>query len=278
MRRLGLGLLAPADRRCRVSGCRSARRPLPDPRGLERRHSARCRSSVRRARPAASWLISSTPGSSRAACWLCGAPPARRSFCRRPGAARARWRGFPRPGRVSPGPRAARTSSRCDGDGRWSREPGLLPTQGRHGMAGTAADEELHQRLRRGCWRLSRHARSLPGRGAGPGAGDGPSARLLLLPGRAAAPRRAAGLRSGSARAESRAWRRLLREIGPVFERSDVYAQLLRLRLYAAALGSCAARSTPRRNKRPPRSEASSSMTQTRASTAASASAARRAR
>jgi len=32
----------------------------------------------------------------------------------------------------------------------------------------------------------------------------------------------------------------LLREIGPVFERSDVWAQLLRLRVYAAALGAVA--------------------------------------
>jgi hypothetical protein len=53
-----------------------------------------------------------------------------------------------------------------------------------------------------------------------------------LLP-RASAPRCAQALRDGIGRVQ-----RLLREIRPVFERSDVYAQLLRVRLLAAAGGA----------------------------------------
>jgi hypothetical protein len=49
----------------------------------------------------------------------------------------------------------------------------------------------------------------------------------------AARPECAAAMREGIARASNE-----LRAIAPLFERSDVYAQLLRMRLYASALGA----------------------------------------
>ena len=66
--------------------------------------------------------------------------------------------------------------------------------------------------------------------------GDGPAARVLLFPRRAAAARPRPALLRCHATTGIRAWR-LLREIAPEFERSDVYAQLLRMRVYADRAG-----------------------------------------
>jgi len=128
-----------------------------------------------------------------------------------------------------------------EGDGGWSRHPGCYQAKAamawlevaEAGAAGDRYRELYDQALDR---HLATHASFLD-QGQGQ---ERVMDRLhaysyfleALLP-RAGVPRYAQALRDGIGRVE-----RLLREIRPVFERSDVYAQLLRIRLLAATAGA----------------------------------------
>jgi hypothetical protein len=123
------------------------------------------------------------------------------------------------------------------GDGRWSREPGCY--QLKSAMAWLELGEERYtndyEKLLAGF--LTTHEAFLDVEQNRERVMDRLHAYCYFLEGllpRAARPDCALALRGGISRVA-----RLLREIGPVFERSDVYAQLLRLRLYAAAMECC---------------------------------------
>jgi hypothetical protein len=124
-------------------------------------------------------------------------------------------------------------------DRRWSRGPGcyqlkaalawreIAEETGRDGLNG------LYEQVL--AYALRGHAAFPTGEGEGERAMDRLHAYCYFLEGLlpcAERPGCADALREGIARAA-----RLLRGIAPLFERSDVYAQLLRVRLFAAALG-----------------------------------------
>ena len=121
------------------------------------------------------------------------------------------------------------------GDGRWSREPGCYQLKAAMAWLETG-DEELtglYEAALAGF--LPAHASFLDTEPDTERVMDRLHAYCYFLEGllpRAARPDCTAALREGILRV-----RRLLEEIAPRFERSDVCAQLLRIRLYAAALG-----------------------------------------
>ncbi len=139
-------------------------------------------------------------------------------------------------------PRAARQAARASAIAlRWSRSPGCY--QLKAAMAWwDLAEATGEPRFREPYERVLR-MRSAPAPASCPAIpsapqGDGPPARLPLFPGRPAAARaRAALLRRACRRHRPRGCP-ALREIAPEFERSDVYAQLLRMRLYADCAGA----------------------------------------
>lgn len=121
------------------------------------------------------------------------------------------------------------------GDGRWSREPGCYQLKAAMAWLETG-DEEfvvLYEATLAGF--LPAHSSFFDAEPDTERLMDRLHAYCYFLEGllpRAARPDCAAVLRDGILRV-----RRLLEEIAPRFERSDVCAQLLRIRLYAAALG-----------------------------------------
>lgn len=122
------------------------------------------------------------------------------------------------------------------GDGLWSREPGCYQLKAALAWLETE-DEELiglYETALAGF--LPTHASFLEAEPDPERVMDRLHAYCYFLEGllpRAARPDCAAALRDGIRRV-----RRLLEEIAPRFERSDVCAQLLRIRLYAAAWGA----------------------------------------
>ncbi len=126
-----------------------------------------------------------------------------------------------------------------EGNGRWSRHPGCYQAKAAMAWLETAeagAGDEFRQ-----CYdqALARHLAKHSGFLKQEPNPDRIMDRLhaycyfleALLP-RATEPASAAALNRGTSTVAA-----LLRDIAPVFERSDVYAQLVRLRLYAAAAG-----------------------------------------
>ena len=123
------------------------------------------------------------------------------------------------------------TRTRCAGRGL----PGCYQLKAAHGVVGPAeatGEARLPQALRARAgvcpWQPAPAScpaiRSAPKR-------DGSPARVSLFPGRSAAARRANRAAAARFPRASAAWPALLGEIAPEFERSDVYAQLLRMRL-----------------------------------------------
>jgi hypothetical protein len=122
------------------------------------------------------------------------------------------------------------------GDGRWSREPGCYQLKAAMAWLETGDEEfiSLYEEALAGF--LPTHAAFLDTEPDTERVMDRLHAYCYFLEGllpRAARPDCAAVLGDGILRV-----RRLLEEIAPRFERSDVCAQLLRIRLYAAALGA----------------------------------------
>jgi hypothetical protein len=159
-------------------------------------------------------------------------------------------------------------------DQRWSRGPGcyqlkaalawceLAEVTGRAGHYYPCYDRLLE-------YALATHAAFLPGEAERHRVVDRLHAYCYFLEGllpRATQPDCAAALGEGLRRVAD-----LLAETAPLFERSDVYAQLLRLRIFAAAFPWSA---RPPSGRRPPSSD-SRPLAATRASPAASASDAR---
>jgi hypothetical protein len=126
------------------------------------------------------------------------------------------------------------------GDGRWSRQPGCYQLKAALAwdeVAGAGAGDQ-YRALYEGAVEasLASQAAFLEGEPDRERLVDRLHAYCYFLEGlllQASSPDCARALGEGMERAG-----RLLREIRPVFERSDVWAQLLRLRLYAAALGA----------------------------------------
>lgn len=123
---------------------------------------------------------------------------------------------------------------------RWSREPGcyqLKPALAWLELAGETGDRVLEEQfeceLRLG---LASHDTFLPGTPDREKVMDRLHAYLYFLEGLLARPERA-DVREALAIGLQRT-SRYLRDIGPQFARSDVYAQLLRARLYADSLGA----------------------------------------
>ncbi len=127
-----------------------------------------------------------------------------------------------------------------EGDGRWSRHPGCYQLKAALAwdeVAGAGAGDEYRE-LYEGAVEgfLATHAAFLEDEPDRERRVDRLHAYCYFLEGllpQASSPDCAKALGEGMERAG-----RLLREIRPVFERSDVWAQLLRVRLYAAALGA----------------------------------------
>ena len=122
------------------------------------------------------------------------------------------------------------------GDGRWSREPGCYQLKASMAWLDTGDEEliSLYETALAGF--LATHSSFLDAEPDTERLMDRLHAYCYFLEGllpRAARPDCAAVLHDGILRV-----RRLLEEIGPRFERSDVCAQLLRIRLYASALGA----------------------------------------
>jgi hypothetical protein len=120
-------------------------------------------------------------------------------------------------------------------DGRWSRQPGCYQLKPAMAWLETGAGRytRLYEMALAGC--LTTHSAFLDAEPDPERVMDRLHAYCYFLEGllpRATQPNCAPVLRDGILRAGG-----LLREIGPSFERSDVCAQLLRLRIYAAALG-----------------------------------------
>jgi hypothetical protein len=124
--------------------------------------------------------------------------------------------------------------------GRWSRYPGcyqLKAAMAWWDLLEATADEHFREPYERVLeYSLGAYAGFLPGHSERPKVMDRLHAFLYFLEGllpSAHEPRCAAAIRDGIGRAA-----RHLREIAPEFERSDVYAQLLRIRLYADRVGA----------------------------------------
>ena len=126
------------------------------------------------------------------------------------------------------------------GDGGWSQHPGCYQLKAAlafHELAGAGLGSEyqvLYEEIAESL--LPTHADFLASEPDRQRRMDRLHAYCYFLEGllaRLGGPGRVAALGEGIERVG-----RLLREIRPVFERSDVWAQLLRLRLYAAALGA----------------------------------------
>ncbi|HMD70974.1 MAG TPA: hypothetical protein VKF41_06495, partial [Bryobacteraceae bacterium] len=123
---------------------------------------------------------------------------------------------------------------------RWSRSPGcyqLKAAMGWYDLLEATADEHFREPYERVLdYSLGACSGFLPGHPERPKVMDRLHAFLYFLEGllpRAQEPRCAAAIREGIGRAAHH-----LREIAPEFERSDVYAQLLRMRLYADRVGA----------------------------------------
>jgi len=123
---------------------------------------------------------------------------------------------------------------------RWSRSPGcyqLKAAMGWYDLVEATADEHFREPYERVLdYSLGACGGFLPGHPERPKVMDRLHAFLYFLEGllpRAQEPRCAAAIREGIGRAAHH-----LREIAPEFERSDVYAQLLRMRLYADRVGA----------------------------------------
>jgi len=119
--------------------------------------------------------------------------------------------------------------------GRWSRFPGCYQLKGAmawRDLLEATADEHFREPYERVLeYSLGARGDFLPGHVERPKVMDRLHAFLYFLEGllpSAQEPRVAAAIREGIGRAAHH-----LREIAPEFERSDVYAQLLRMRLYA---------------------------------------------
>ena len=124
--------------------------------------------------------------------------------------------------------------------GRWSRSPGcyqLKAAMAWWDLLEATADEHFREPYERVLeYSLGACGGFLPGHAERPKVMDRLHAFLYFLEGllpRAEEPRVAAAIREGIGRAAQQ-----LREIAPEFERSDVYAQLLRMRLYADRAGA----------------------------------------
>jgi hypothetical protein len=124
--------------------------------------------------------------------------------------------------------------------GRWSRSPGcyqLKAAMAWWDLLEATADEQFREPYTRVLeYSLGACGDFLPGHAERPKVMDRLHAFLYFLEGllpNAHEPRVAAALRDGIPRAAHH-----LREIAPEFERSDVYAQLLRMRLYADRAGA----------------------------------------
>jgi hypothetical protein len=126
-----------------------------------------------------------------------------------------------------------------EGNGRWSRQPGCYQAKAAMAWleaAEAGADERFHRLYKEAVDRhLATHSEFLEQESNQHSVMDRMHAYCYFL--EALLPRSgesapAAALNCGISRVAA-----LLREISPVFERSDVYAQLLRVRLYAAAFG-----------------------------------------
>ena len=124
--------------------------------------------------------------------------------------------------------------------GRWSRSPGcyqLKAAMAWWDLLEATADAQFREPYERMLdYSLGACADFLPGHAERPKVMDRLHAFLYYLEGllpRAREPRVAAAIREGIGRAAQQ-----LREIAPEFERSDVYAQLLRMRLYADRAGA----------------------------------------
>ena len=124
--------------------------------------------------------------------------------------------------------------------GRWSRSPGcyqLKAAMAWWDLLEATADEHFREPYERVLeYSLGACGGFLPGHAERPKVMDRLHAFLYYLEGllpRAREPRVAAAIREGIGRAAQQ-----LREIAPEFERSDVYAQLLRMRLYADRAGA----------------------------------------
>ena len=123
---------------------------------------------------------------------------------------------------------------------RWSRSPGcyqLKAAMAWWDLLEATADEYFREPYERVLqYSLGASGGFLPGQSERPKVMDRLHAFLYFLEGllpRAQEPRVAAAIRDGIPRAAHH-----LREIAPEFERSDVYAQLLRMRLYADRAGA----------------------------------------
>jgi hypothetical protein len=124
--------------------------------------------------------------------------------------------------------------------GRWSRSPGcyqLKAAMAWRDLLEATADEHFREPYERVLeYSLGACADFLPGHAERPKVMDRLHAFLYFLEGllpSAHEPRVAAAIREGIGRSAQQ-----LREIAPEFERSDVYAQLLRMRLYADRAGA----------------------------------------
>lgn len=124
--------------------------------------------------------------------------------------------------------------------GRWSRSPGcyqLKAAMAWRDLLEATADDHFREPYERVLeYSLGACGGFLPGHAERPKVMDRLHAFLYFLEGllpRAEEPRVAAAIREGIGRAAQH-----LREIAPEFERSDVYAQLLRMRLYADRAGA----------------------------------------
>lgn len=126
-------------------------------------------------------------------------------------------------------------------DGRWSRRPGcyqLKSAMAWHELAEATGQRELASAFERMLtYGLATHASFLPGDADDDKVMDRLHAYAYFLEGLLAVPYRSetiAALRSGIERISTH-----LRRIEPRFARCDVYAQLLRVRLFANQLGTC---------------------------------------
>jgi hypothetical protein len=124
--------------------------------------------------------------------------------------------------------------------GRWSRSPGcyqLKAAMAWWDLLEATADEHFREPYQRVLqYSLDAYGDFLPGHAEHPKVVDRLHAFLYFLEGMlpsAQEPRVAAAIRDGVPRVAH-----YLREIAPEFERSDVYAQLLRMRLYADRAGA----------------------------------------
>ena len=122
---------------------------------------------------------------------------------------------------------------------RWSRSPGCYQLKSAlawHDLSAVTGSQQLLEHYQRAVGTAIQSQKSfLPGASDRGKVMDRIHAYCYFLEGLlavASRPEYGRVLRDGISRAES--WRR---EVAPVFERSDVYAQLLRLRLFADALG-----------------------------------------